>query len=97
MEDIIDQATIAREIICNNKQVKPISKIEYRKVRTKLKMNKANDLNGWKNEFIKHAGKYLEISIFEMLNEVVRYVTMPKKLEFMKISSIYRGNGNKMK
>ena len=41
-------------------------------------MNKANDLSGLKNEFIKHAGKDLDGSIFLMLNEVVKHVTMPK-------------------
>ena len=51
----MDQAIRAREIICCNKQVKPISHIEYMRVKTKLRMKKANDLSGWKSEFIKHA------------------------------------------
>ena len=85
MGDIIDQATGAREIIWYNKQVKPISKIEYMRVKTRLKMNKANDLSGWKNEFIKHAGKDLESSITKMLNEVVKHAAMPKEWENMKI------------
>ena len=42
VENIIDKATTARKIICYNKQVKPISKIERRRV----KMNIANDLRG---------------------------------------------------
>ena len=57
MEDIIDQATRAREKICYNKQVRPISMIEYMRVKTKLKLHKSNDLSGWKNDFNKHAGK----------------------------------------
>ena len=81
MENIIDQTTRAREIICYNKQVKPISKTQYRRSKTKFKMNKGNDLSGLKNEFIKHAGKYFDSSIFKMLNEAVRLVTMPNEWE----------------
>ena len=96
MGDIIDQATRAREIICyNNKQVKPISKIEYMRVKTKLKMNNANDLSGWKNKFIKHAGKDFESSIFKIPNEVVKHVAIRKEWEYMKIKSTYIGKGNK--
>ena len=53
-------------------------------------MNKANDLSGWKNEFNRHAGKDLEISIFRMFNEVVKHVAMPKECEYMKIKSMYK-------
>ena len=38
--------------------------MEYMRVKTKLKMNEANDLSGWINEFIKHAWNDLESSIF---------------------------------
>ena len=79
MEDIIYQATRAIEIICNTKQVKPISKIEYMRVKTKLKINKANDLSGLKNEFINHAEKDLESSIYKMHNEVAKNATIPKE------------------
>ena len=44
---------------------------------------------------MKHSGKYLESTIYKMLNEVVRHVAMPKELEYMKMKSIYRGKGNK--
>ena len=88
-------ATRAREIICYNKEVRRISIIEYMRAKTKLKMNKANDLSGGKNDFIRPAGKDLESSIFLMLNEVVRHVAMPNEWECMKIKSIYRGKGNK--
>ena len=58
-------------------------------------MNKANYLSGWKNKFIKHAGKGLASSILKMLNEVVRHVTIPKQWEYTKIKPIYTGKGNK--
>ena len=85
MEDIIDLATRAREIICHNKQVRPISMMEYSRVKTKLKMNKANDLSGWKNEFNKHTRKDLESGLFKMLIEVVRHVTIHKVWDYVKI------------
>ena len=95
MEDIIDQASRAEEIICYYKQMKPISKKEHTTVKTKLKMNKTNDLSGWKNELTKHAGKHLDSSISKILNEAVKHVTTHKEWEYMKIRSIYRGKGNK--
>ena len=49
------------------------------RVKTKLKMNKINDLSGWKYEFIKHAGKDLESSISKMPNKVAKYVTIPNE------------------
>ena len=48
-------------------------------------MNNANDVSGWKNEFIKPVEKNFESSILKMLDEVVRHVTMPKEREYMKI------------
>ena len=78
VEDIIDQATIAREIICYNKKVKPILKITYIRLQSKLKMNKANDVSGRQNELIKHAGKDLESSILKIFNEVARHASIPK-------------------
>ena len=55
-------------------------------VKTKLKINKANYLSGWKNKFINNAGKDLESSVFKMLNEVVRHVAMPNEWEYMKLN-----------
>ena len=50
-----------------------------------------------KNEFIEHGNRDLDSSIFLMLNEVIKHVTMPKEWEYMKIKSIYKGKGNNNK
>jgi hypothetical protein len=84
-------------IECKAKQekAKPITIEELEPVIRKLKNNKASDVNGMRNEYIKYAGLKLKQSLLKLLNEILITITVPKRWEKMRIRTIYKNKGDK--
>jgi len=61
----------------------------------KLKNKKAKDLEGWKNEYIKMAGKDLKDSMLRMYNTIIKSKKIPTQWKRMKIKSIYKKKGDR--
>ena len=68
--------------------IKEITSEEYEMMKKKLKKKKAPDEEGWRYEWILHAGKEMEESIKLMLNEVVKEKMQPDQWRNMRIKSI---------
>ena len=61
----------------------------------KLKLKKALDEEGWRNEMIKMGGREMVISIWMMFNKIFKDGIIPEQWEAMKIKSIYKNKGSK--
>ena len=68
---------------------------EIRKTIKGLKLRKAADGEGWRNEMIKNGGKEMEKSIVKMFNKILKEGTTPRQWENMKIKSIYKNKGSR--
>ena len=74
--------------------IEPFTKEEYDKVKKELKNGKAPDLQGWRYEFIKNAGKDLDESMLKMINTVVTNNIVPEQWLYLIIKSISKGKGD---
>ena len=74
--------------------IKPFTEEEYQKVKKELKNRKSQDLQGWRYEFIKNAGKDLDESILKMVNELAACFLVPEEWEEMVVKSISKGKGD---
>ena len=63
-------------------------------VKKDLKNGKAGDLEGWRYELIKNAGKDLDTSMLNMINELVTHFLVPEEWERMTIKPISKGKGD---
>ena len=68
-------------------EIKEITTDEYEIMKKKLKKKKAPDDEGWRYEWILHAGTEMEESIKLMLNEVRKEKTQPDQWKNMRIKS----------
>jgi len=64
-------------------------------MKSSLKKKKAQDQQGWRNEYIIEAGKDLEKSIKAMLNEILKTNLIPEEWNSIKIKSIFKNKGSK--
>jgi len=72
-----------------------ITEEELENVIKSLKVKKAEDYYGMKNEYIKYGGDQLKKSLLTILNEVLVTRTVPKRWSKMKIKSIYKNKGDR--
>jgi len=79
----------------NAKQRSVITEEELENVIKSLKVKKAEDYYGMKNEYIKYGGDQLKKSLLTILNEVLVTRTVPKRWSKMKIKSIYKNKGDR--
>ena len=70
-----------------NEDIEEITNEEYEVMKKRLKKNKAPDEEGWRYEWIAHAGKNLEESIKLMLNTTVTEKSQPDQWKYMRIKS----------
>ena len=78
------------------KEIQPITREEYDKMKQQLKKKKAPDKEAWRYEWIIHAGKDLDESIFHMLNEIRKDKIPPTEWRYMAIKSISKNIRKKM-
>ena len=78
------------------KKIEPINREEYEKMKNNLKKKKASDKEGWRYEFIQWAGKDLETSIIEMMNNMIEEKVQPDQWHWMTIKSITKKASKKM-
>ena len=69
-------------------EIKEITDEEYDKMKKRLKKKKAPDEDGWRYEWITHAGQDLEVSIKLMLNESRKEKVQPEQWKYMRIKPI---------
>ena len=79
-----------------NKVIEEITSEEYERMKKNLKKKKAPDEEGWRYEWIAHAGKDLEESIKLMLNETVREKEQPEQWKYMRIKSTTKKANKRM-
>ena len=93
-EDIVNKYIKAIEKKAAREGIKPFTREEYDKVKRELKNGKAPDLQGWRYEFIKNAGKDLDESMLKMINTVVTNNIVPEQWIYLIIKSISKGKGD---
>ena len=74
--------------------IEPFTKEEYDKVKREIKNGKAPDLEGWRYELIKNAGKDFDDSMLKMINTVVTNNIVPEEWTYLIIKSISKGKGD---
>ena len=78
----------------DKKRIQPFTEDEYEEMKKSLKSGKAPDLQGWRYEMVKHAGKDLDKSMLEMINELATNNMTVEEWEEMVIKSIGKGKGD---
>ena len=76
------------------KDHKNIERTEFEEVTSKLKKNKARDLQGWENEMIIYGGEKLQESLMMMINEIRKTALIPDEWKEIKIKSLYKNKGS---
>ena len=84
------------ERYAQKKQIEPITKEEYQKMKGQLKKKKAPDKQEWRYEWVQWAGPDLETSILEMMNQVLKEKAIPKEWKDMTIKSISKKANKRM-
>ena len=64
-------------------------------IKANLKNRKTADIENWRYEYIKYAGKDLQDSLIHMINEVMETKQIPNQWKYMKIKSIYKKKGQR--
>ena len=74
--------------------IEPFTKEEYEKVKKEIKNGKAPDLQGWRYELVKNAGRDFDDSMLKMINTVVTNYIVPEEWTYLIIKSISKGKGD---
>ena len=75
-------------------RIQPFTEDEYQKMKRQLKNRKAPDLQGWRYEMVKYAGKDLERSLLIMLNELATNNIIAEEWIHMVIKAISKMKGD---
>ncbi len=89
-EEVVEITLRAMELLASCQETEDVEVEMVQKIIGSLKNKKAKDVNGWKNEFIKHGGEEMEKSIIKIASIVDRTHTTPEEWDKLKIKSIHK-------
>ena len=73
-----------------------IGKDDVENVFKKLKLKKAEDFDGWRNELILSGGEEMKESLILMCNMISKELTTPEQWNSVIVKSIYKNKGQKL-
>ena len=93
IEEMVDKYT--EELIkkAAREPIQPFTEEEYEEMKKSLKNRKAPDSQGWRYEWIKHAGEDLDKSSLMMINDLATNMVVAEEWEDMVIKSIGKPKG----
>ena len=94
-EEKVKRVTKSCKSIAYSRTVERFKIEDLDSTKANLKNRKAADIENWRYEYIKYAGKDLQDSLIHMINEVMETNQIPNQWKYMKIKSIYKNKGQR--
>eukprot|EP00112_Aurelia_sp_Birch-Aquarium-sp1_P022626 Seg6436.2 transcript_id=Seg6436.2/GoldUCD/mRNA.D3Y31 product="Transposon TX1 putative 149 kDa protein" protein_id=Seg6436.2/GoldUCD/D3Y31 len=89
-EEKVERVKKGCEKLADSRTIEKFRIEDLQSINTNLKNRKAADIESWRYEYIKYAGKDLQESLIRMINEVMDVKQIPIQWKDMKIKSIYK-------
>lgn len=94
-EEKVERVKKGCEKLADSRTIEKFRIEDLQSINTNLKNRKAADIESWRYEYIKYAGKDLQESLIRMINEVMEVKQIPIQWKDMKIKSIYKKKGQR--